>query len=157
GALMNVSGITDKLVLLSRSLVGHLRGGLGQVTVLTSVLFSTISGSAAASAAAVGGMMIPQMKQDGYRGEDAAVITAAAAILGPVIPPSVVMVIYGSMTGLSIGTLFLAGIGPGLLIALILMVGVFIIGSREGIRTYPRANLTAVMSALVRAIPALIM
>ncbi len=157
GALMNISGITDKLVVLSRSLVGHLRGGLGQVTVLTSVLFSTISGSAAASVAAVGGMMIPQMKQDGYRGEDAAVITASAAILGPVIPPSVVMVIYGSMTGLSIGTLFLAGIGPGLLIAVVLMIGVFILGSRANIRKYPRAGLGDIARATVRAIPALIM
>lgn len=157
GALMNISGITDKLVVLSRSLVGHMRGGLGQVTVLTSVLFSTISGSAAASAAAVGAMMIPQMKQDGYRGEDAAVITAASAILGPVIPPSVVMVIYGSMTGLSIGTLFLAGIGPGILIAVILMVGVYIIGSRDGIKKYARANPLEILTALVKALPALIM
>lgn len=157
GSLMNISGITDKLVLLSRSLVGHMRGGLGQVTVLTSVLFSTISGSAAASAAAVGSMMIPQMKEDGYRAEDAAVITAASAILGPVIPPSVVMVIYGSMTGLSIGTLFLAGVGPGLLIAAILMVGVYILGSRAGIRTYPRAKLVEIFQALIKAIPALIM
>ncbi|MDQ3560270.1 MAG: TRAP transporter large permease, partial [Pseudomonadota bacterium] len=142
---------------LSRSLVGHLRGGLGQVTVLTSLLFSTISGSAAASAAAVGAMMIPQMAQDGYRKEDAAVITAASAILGPVIPPSVVMVIYASMTGLSVGTLFLAGIGPGLLIASVLMLGVFIIGSRAGIRTYPRATWREGAAAFIHALPALIM
>jgi C4-dicarboxylate transporter DctM subunit len=157
GALMNVSGITDKLVVLSRALVGHMRGGLGQVTVLTSVLFSTISGSAAASAAAVGSMMIPQMEKDGYRKEDAAVITAASAILGPVIPPSVVMVIYGSMTGLSIGTLFLAGIGPGLVIAVVLMLGVWIIGARDGIRIYPRAKAREAAIALVKALPALAM
>lgn len=157
GALMNISGITEKLVTLSRSMVGHIRGGLGQVTVLTSVLFSTISGSAAASAAAVGAMMIPQMASDGYRKEDAAVITAAAAILGPVIPPSVVMVIYGSMTGLSIGTLFLAGIGPGILIALVLMVGVWIIGTRANVTVYPRATLREAATALVKALPALAM
>ena len=157
GSLMNVSGITDQLVRLSRSLVGHIRGGVGQVTVLTSVLFSTISGSAAASAAAVGGMMIPQMKKDGYRGEDAAVITAASAILGPVVPPSVVMVIYGSMTGLSISTLFLAGIGPGILIALVLMVGVFILGSRPGIKRYARAGLGEIVRAFLKAVPALLM
>jgi C4-dicarboxylate transporter DctM subunit len=157
GALMNISGITQKLVVLSRAMVGHMRGGLGQVTVLTSVLFSTISGSAAASAAAVGAMMIPQMVEDGYRKEDAAVITAAAAILGPVIPPSVVMVIYGSMTGLSIGTLFLAGIGPGILIALILMVGVWILGGRAGIKVYPLVSLREGMMAFVKALPALAM
>ncbi|MDV3253770.1 TRAP transporter large permease [Devosia sp. BK] len=157
GALMNISGITEKLVVLSRSLVGHMRGGLGQVTVLTSVLFATISGSASASAAAVGSMMIPQMEKDGYRKEDAAVITAASSILGPVLPPSVVMVIYGSMTGLSIGTLFMAGIGPGLLIALTLMVGVWIIGRRDEIRIYGRATLSEAFNALISAIPALAM
>ena len=157
GALMNVSGITDKLVVLARALVGHLRGGLGQVTILTSLLFSTISGSAAASAAAVGAMMIPQMEKDGYRKEDAAVITAASAILGPIIPPSVVMVIYGSMTGLSIGTLFLAGIGPGLLIAVVLMVGVYFIGQRTGVKVYPRTTLREGFGALIRSLPALAM
>lgn len=157
GALMNISGITDRLVQLSRSLVGHLRGGLGQVTVVTSILFATISGSAAASAAAVGSMMIPQMVKDGYRKEDAAVITAAAAVLGPVIPPSVVLVIYASMTGLSIGTLFLAGIGPGLLIGVVLMLGVFVIGSRAEIRIYPWAGLRSLALAFLRALPALLM
>src|SRR5690606_4772796 len=157
GALMNVSGITDRLIDLSRTLVGHLRGGLGQVTVVTSMLFATISGSAAASAAAVGSMMIPQMEKDGYRKEDAAVITAASAILGPVIPPSVVLVIYASMTGLSIGTLFLAGIGPGLLIGLVLMIGVFFLGASKDIRTYPWAGLGSFGIAFVRALPALLM
>jgi C4-dicarboxylate transporter DctM subunit len=157
GSVMNVGGITDGLIRLSRVLVGHLRGGLGHVTVVTNVLFSTISGSAAASAAAVGSMLIPAMHRDGYRREDAAVINAAAAILGPVIPPSVVMVIYGAMTGLSIGKLLLAGIGPGILIAIVLMCAVAVMSRRGEIKTYPRATLQEAGTALRVALPAIIM
>ena len=140
GAVMNVGGITERLIDLSRSLVGHVRGGLGQVNIVTSFLFSTISGSAAAGAAAVGGMLIPAMRRDGYRREDAAVITAAAAILGPIVPPSILAVIYGSMTGLSIGTLFLAGIGPGLIITVVLMVSVHRMAGARAVKVYPRAS-----------------
>jgi tripartite ATP-independent transporter DctM subunit len=157
GAVMNVGGITGALIGLSQSLVGHLRGGLGQVTIFTSLLFATISGSAAASAAAVGGMLIPAMERDGYKPEDAAVITAGAAILGPIIPPSILMVIYGSMTGLSVGTLFLAGVGPGLLITAILMVTVYRMALKMNVRLYPRSTLPQMAIALRTAVPALIM
>jgi tripartite ATP-independent transporter DctM subunit len=157
GSVMNVGGITGSLIGLARALVGHLRGGLGHVTIVTNVLFSTISGSAAASAAAVGSMLIPEMKKDGYRPEDAAVINAAGAILGPVIPPSVVMVIYGAMTGLSIGTLLLAGIGPGILIALIMMAAVYVMAGRNVLKTYRRATFGQIALAARDAVPALVM
>ncbi|TCR65511.1 TRAP transporter large permease [Bosea sp. BK604] len=157
GSVMNVGGITGSLIGLARGLVGHLRGGLGHVTIVTNVLFSTISGSAAASAAAVGSMLIPEMKKDGYRPEDAAVINAAGAILGPVIPPSVVMVIYGAMTGLSIGTLLLAGIGPGILIALIMMAAVYVMAGRSTLKSHKRASLGEIARAARDAIPALVM
>src|SRR5690606_38104307 len=113
--------------------------------------------SAAASAAAVGGMLIPAMERDGFRREDAAVITAGAAILGPIVPPSVVMVLYGSMTGLSIGTLFLAGIGPGLLIALILMGAVYLMARKDRTTVYPRATLREGVTAFGRAGVAMMM
>ena len=122
GSLMNVSGITTAIVRFARALIGHVKGGLGQVNILTSVLFSGISGSAAADVAAVGSMLLPAMKRDGYRPEHSVAITAASAMLGPIIPPSLLMVLYGAMTGLSIGTLFLAGILPGLTLAAMLMV-----------------------------------
>jgi tripartite ATP-independent transporter DctM subunit len=157
GQVMGVSGITDRLVDLARALVGHLRGGLGQVAILTSLLFSTISGSAAAAAAAVGSMLIPAMTRDGWRREDAAVITAGAAIMGPIVPPSVVMVIYASMTGLSVGTLFLAGIGPGLLIAFVLMVAVFVMAGKGETASYPRAAIGEMLRAFLHALPALLM
>ena len=157
GSVMNVGGITERLIQLSQSLVGHVRGGLGQVSIFTSLLFATISGSAAASAAAVGGMLIPAMERDGYRREDAAIITAAAAILGPIIPPSILMVIYGSITGLSIGTLFLAGIGPGIVITIILMITVNRMANRMDVRVYPRSTLVEMRRAFTSAVPALVM
>jgi C4-dicarboxylate transporter DctM subunit len=139
------------------AMVGHVRGGLGQVSIFTSLLFATISGSAAASAAAVGGMLIPAMQRDGYRPEDAAVITAGAAILGPIVPPSILMVIYASMTGLSVGTLFLSGILPGLVITLVLMLTVWRMASGMAVRVYPRAAWAARADRLARATPALVM
>jgi C4-dicarboxylate transporter DctM subunit len=157
GSVMNVGGITERLIALSMAMVGHVRGGLGQVSIFTSLLFATISGSAAASAAAVGGMLIPAMRRDGYRAEDAAVVTAGAAILGPIVPPSILMVIYASMTGLSVGTLFLAGILPGLVIALVLMLTVWRMAAHMTVRVYPRADWQARAASLGRAVPALVM
>jgi len=157
GAVMNASGITDRLIGLSRALVGHLRGGTGQVTIVTSLLFSTISGSAAAACAAVGGMLVPAMRRDGWSREDAAVITAAAAVLGPIVPPSVLMVIYGSITGLSVGKLFLTGIGPGLVMAGVLMATVWRRAGRLGVAPHPRTGAAEAMRATARALPALLM
>jgi len=136
GVIMNSGGITRRLVDVSRAFVGHLHGGTAQVNVLASIFFSGISGSASADAAAIGSMLIPTMKREGYDPGFAVGITAASATIGPIIPPSIVMVIFGSMTNLSIGTLFVAGILPGLLIGLALMILVDLISRRRG---YPRA------------------
>lgn len=157
GNLMNYGGITTSIVGFSRSLVGHIRGGLGQVNIMTSVLFSGISGSASADVAAVGGMMIPAMKKEGYKAEWAVVITAASAILGPIIPPSLLMVIYGAMTGLSIGTLFLAGIVPGLFLALIMMALVYWKADEIGAPRHLRVGLGETGRIFLKAAPALVM
>ncbi|WP_413203359.1 TRAP transporter large permease [Rhodospirillum sp. A1_3_36] len=157
GNLMNVSGITMAIVRFANSLIGHVRGGLGQVNILTSLLFSGISGSAAADVAAVGSMLLPAMKKEGYKPEWAAVITAVSAILGPIIPPSLLMVLYGSMTGLSIGTLFLAGILPGLVIAGLLMAYTWYRADDIGGIRHPRANLSEVLPAFWKALPALVL
>lgn len=157
GNLMNYGGITTAIVGFSRSLVGHIRGGLGQVNILTSVLFSGISGSASADVAAVGGMMIPAMKKEGYKPEWAVVITAASAILGPIIPPSLLMVIYGAMTGLSIGTLFLAGIVPGLFLAFIMMALVYWKADEIGAPRHLKVGLRKTGKVFLRAAPALVM
>jgi tripartite ATP-independent transporter DctM subunit len=157
GNLMNLSGITEAIVRFARALIGHVRGGLGHVNVLTSVLFSGISGSAAADVASVGGMLIPAMKREGYKPEWTVVITAASAILGPIIPPSILMVIYGAMTGLSIGTLFMAGIVPGLFIAFVLMVLVYIKADEIGAPRHDRLPFRDVAGTFAGALPALVM
>ena len=122
GNLMNRTGITDKLLDFSRVLVGHLRGGLGHVNVVASIIFAGISGSAAADTSAIGSILIPAMAKEGYDRPYAAGITAGSSLIGPIIPPSIFMVLYGSMTNQSIGGLFVAGIIPGLLLGAAFMV-----------------------------------
>ena len=157
GSLMNEGGITRRIVALAMAMVGHFRGGLGQVTVITSLIFSSISGSASAAAAAVGSMLLPAMKKENYDEPYSVVVVASAAILGPIIPPSILMVIYASMTGASVGALFIAGILPGLLITAVLMVMVYLLAGRMGAKSARRANLNEVWRAFVQALPALVM
>lgn len=121
GDLMNVGGITRRLVQFALALVGHFRGGLGHVTVVAEMFLSGVSGSASADAVAIGTVMIPAMVHAGYPPPFAAGLVASAATLGPIIPPSIVMVIYGAMTGVSIGAMFLGGFIPGVLVGLGLM------------------------------------
>jgi tripartite ATP-independent transporter DctM subunit len=135
GVIMNRAGLTARLIDVSRAFVGHFHGGTAQVNVVASMFFSGISGSASADAAAIGSMLIPTMKREGYDAGFAAGVTASAATMGPIIPPSIVMVIYGSITNLSIGALFLAGILPGILIGVTLMLMVAWMSRRRG---YPR-------------------
>jgi len=116
GNLMNRTGITDKLLDFSRVLVGHFRGGLGHVNVVASIIFAGISGSAAADASGLGSILIPAMVKEGYDRSYAAGLTAASSLIGPIIPPSIFMILYGSMTNVSIGALFVAGVVPGLLL-----------------------------------------
>src|ERR1700680_3752299 len=110
--LMNTAGITEKLIKLSRALVGHLPGGLGHVGVLVSMLFAGISGSSTAEAAGVGGVLIPAMKKQGYDTEFTVALVACAAVMGVIIPPSILMVVWGGVISVSIGGLFLAGVVP---------------------------------------------
>jgi tripartite ATP-independent transporter DctM subunit len=157
GELMNVAGITERLVGLSRALVGHLRGGLAQANVLTNMFMAALSGSALADLAAIGSMMIPAMKRDGYRPEFAAAVTSCAAMMAPIIPPSVIAVIYGSVTGVSIGALFLGGAVPGVLAGLAMMAVTWFLAPRAGARPTPRATPGQARQALARALPALLM
>lgn len=157
GAVMNEGGITVRIVRLAKALVGHLRGGLGQVAVLTSAIFASISGSASATAAAVGSMLLPTMRNEGYDPPYSVVVVASAAILGPIIPPSILMVIFSSMTGESVGKLFIAGLLPGVLITLVLMGMVWTLAGRMGAKAERRASAREVGQAFVQAIPALVM
>ncbi|WP_138469588.1 TRAP transporter large permease [Poseidonocella sp. HB161398] len=130
GELMNRGGITLRLVEFSQALMGHLRGGLAHVNVLSSILFAGLSGSAVADTSALGSMLIPAMEKQGYTRRFAAAITAASSVIGPIIPPSGIMIIYAYVMGESVAALFLAGIVPGVLIGLGLMAMVKIMADR---------------------------
>ena len=124
GVLMSAGGMSQQLVDFSRVLVGHLRAGLAHASIVASMVFAGISGSSTADAAAVSSIVIPTMKQAGYKPGFAAALIATAGTIGAIIPPSMVMVVYGAIAQVSIGGLFLAGVLPGLLVGLFLMATV---------------------------------
>ncbi len=130
GELMNRGGITMRLVEFSQALMGHLRGGLAQVNILSSILFAGLSGSAVADTSALGSMLIPAMEKEGYTRRFAAAITAASSVIGPIIPPSGIMIIYAYVMGESVAALFLAGIIPGILVGVGLMVMVRVMADK---------------------------
>ncbi|MEP2642796.1 TRAP transporter large permease [Roseobacter sp.] len=121
GELMNRGGITMRLVEFSQAMMGHFRGGLAHVNILSSMLFAGLSGSAVADTSALGSMLIPAMEKQGYSRKFAAAITAASSVIGPIIPPSGIMIIYAYVMGESVAALFLAGIVPGVMVGLGLM------------------------------------
>ena len=130
GELMNRGGITERLVEFAQALMGHLRGGLAHVNILSSMLFAGLSGSAVADTSALGSMLIPAMEKQGYTRRFSAAITAASSVVGPIIPPSGIMIIYAYVMGESVAALFLAGIVPGILVGLSLMFMVKIMADR---------------------------
>ncbi|WP_299985326.1 TRAP transporter large permease [uncultured Ruegeria sp.] len=130
GELMNRGGITIRLVEFSQALMGHLRGGLAHVNVLSSILFAGLSGSAVADTSALGSMLIPAMEKQGYTRKFAAAITAASSVIGPIIPPSGIMIIYAYVMGESVAALFLAGIVPGVMVGVGLMLMIKVMADR---------------------------
>lgn len=130
--LMDKGGITARLFKISDAFVGHIRGGLGHVNVFMSLLFGHLSGSAQADAAAIGSMLIPTMKKSGYETGFTVAITASSSTLGVILPPSVLMVVYGAMSGTSIAALFVAGFVPGFLIAIVMMGYTYIMAVKKG-------------------------
>ena len=155
GDIMCEAGITEKLVNLSRCIVGGIRGSLAHVTVIASMVFAGISGSASADASALGSILIPGMKKEGYTVDFSCALIAQASVIGPIIPPSITMVIMGLVTGMSIGKLFIAGAIPGVLIGLLLM-GVIWLGRKNHPPSTPRPPLPEVIKILISATPALV-
>ncbi len=157
GELMNHSGIAERLVRFAHSLLGRVRGGLGQVNVLASMMFGAVSGSAVASASAMGSALVPVMKEEGYDPDYSVDVTISAATTGLLIPPSHNMIIYAiAAGGLPIGALFLAGVVPGLMLGMALMVVAYIIARRRG---YPAGEFPGwliVAKTFVYAIPGLL-
>lgn len=157
GELMGVAGITERLVNLSRALIGHFRGGLAQANILTNMFMGAISGSALADLTAIGSMMIPAMKREGYRPAFAVAVTACAAMMAPIIPPSIIAVIYGSVTGVSIGALFMGGVIPGILAGLAMLMLVWYMAPSVGAQPSPKASWGERGRVTLQALPAILM
>ena len=158
GSLMETGGISKRLIRFSNSLVGHFKGGLAKVAILASMIFAGISGSSAADTSAIGSLLMPAMVKEGYTKGFTATLQACAGTIGPIIPPSILMIIYGSITGLSIGAMFLAGIIPGIMIGISLMIVAHIYAVKEKI---PSSNsslsLEEIKESFIDAIWALVM
>lgn len=157
GELMDTVGITVRLFNLARTLVGHLRGGLGQVVVVTEYLFSGISGSVVADTAAVGSIVIPALERNGYTRQKATGIVCGACAMGILVPPSISMIVYGAIANVSIGALFAAGFIPAALSALAIMIVLYIEARRSNIPIQKRADFKEILDALKKAVWALLM
>jgi TRAP-type transport system large permease protein len=155
GELMNSGGITRRIVDFATTLVGHIRGGLGHVTVLASMIISGISGSAVADAAATGSVMVPAMKRAGFPTPFSAALCETAAVMGPIIPPSIPMVIYAILVEASVGRMFIAGVIPGLLMGVLLLLTVYLISRRRGYPFGKWGGAAAVVAAFFSASAAL--
>ena len=154
--LMSIGGITNRLVALSRSMVGHWPGSLAQINVVLSVFFAGISGSSTADAASQSKIFIDAQTREGYDLSFSIAITAVSAVLAVVIPPSILMIVWGGLISTSIAAMYLAGIVPGLLIAGAQMATVHVYATRRGYPTYPKASWMDMRCAIWRSIPALI-
>lgn len=159
GEILLHGGASDRMVKFAQALVGHWRGGLGQVNVLTSLLFGGISGSAIAGVSAVGGVLIPKMKEQGYDADYAVNVTVAASTLGLMIPPSHNMIIYAIAAGggVSVGSLFLAGIFPGILTAALLSIAAYAVARRRRYATSAFAGWSQIGHSFLSAAPGLLM
>jgi C4-dicarboxylate transporter DctM subunit len=158
GELMVNSGLLDEVLDLSRYFVGRVRGGLAHADVLACMVFAGIAGSSTAETSAIGSILIPAMKKQGYGSDFAISVTVAASAIGPIIPPSILMIIYSHITGTSIGDMFLGGIIPGILMGVVLMGLNHLICIRRGYDfRAPKANLRKILVSFWKSLPALIL
>ena len=157
GNLMNNGGITERIVRFANAVVGWIRGGLGLTNVAASMLFGGISGTAVADSASIGGVMIPGMKKAGYPADFSAAVTAASSTVGPIIPPSVPMIIVGALSGISVGQMFMAGAVPGILLGVAMLVTTYLIARRKNFPRQKWMGMSEVWRAFVGAFWALSM
>lgn len=156
GEVMNAGGITQRIIKFSNSLVGHIKGGMCHVNIVISMVFAGVSGSSTADAAAVSSVLVPSMIKEGYDEDITISVTSASSTIGPIIPPSIPLILYGSLTGLSVGRLFLAGIIPGLLFGLSMMLVSFIISIKRGYPKRKREKITIIIKNFIYVTPALL-
>lgn len=157
GELMNRGGISKRIIAFALALVGHIRGGLGFVAIIASVLFAGLSGSAVADTAALGAILIPMMVKAGYNRNRSTGLIAASGIIAPVIPPSIPLIIFGVTGGVSITKLFMGGIVPGLLMGLGLAVMWGIVSRKSTTKLYPRKSFKEILQATWKAVWALLL
>ena len=151
GRLMNTAGITDRIFGFCNALIGHVRGGLGHVNILASMIFAGMSGSAVSDAVGLGQMEIKAMKDEGYDIEFSAAVTAASATIGPIVPPSIPMVLFGVLGNVSVGALFIGGLIPGVLMGLFMMLTVTVVAKRRGYPVRQRSSFGFVLRSTARA------
>lgn len=150
--IMNTAGITERLLGATRSFLGWLRGGLAHTNILASLIFSGMSGAALADCAGLGKLLIPAMKKEGYSGGFSAAVTAASATVGPIFPPSIPMVIFGALTGTSVGALFIAGVIPGVIMTIVLVAWTAFITYRRGYGKIQRFNFSFALNSVRKGI-----
>ncbi len=151
GRLMNAAGITDRIFGFCNALIGHVRGGLGHVNILASMIFAGMSGSAVSDAVGLGQMEIKAMTDEGYDIEFSAAVTAASATIGPIVPPSIPMVLFGVLGNVSVGALFIGGLIPGILMGLFMMLTVTVVAKRRGYPVRQRSSFGFVLQSTARA------
>ncbi len=157
GNLMNQGGLTEKIIKFCNHLLGHIRGGLSLVNIGASMLFAGISGTAISDTASMGSIMIPAMKKEGYDTAFSCAVTAASSTVGPIIPPSVPLIIAATLSGLSVGKLFLAGAIPGLLLGIGLLFTAYFISKRRNYPKHERSSIGQVMRSFVATFWSLLM
>ncbi|MDW3652608.1 MAG: TRAP transporter large permease [Bacteroidia bacterium] len=157
GNLMNHGGLTEKIIHFCNHLLGHIRGGLALANIGASMLFAGISGTAVADTASIGSVMIPAMKKEGYKVDFACAVTASSSTVGPIIPPSVPMIIAATLSGLSVGRLFLAGAIPGFMLGIGLMLVAYIISVKENYPKLQRSTLKQIGKGFIDTFWALLM
>jgi len=156
GELMNGGGITTRLVAFAKVLIGHYRGGLAYVTVIANMFLASILGSANAQAAMMSKVMVPEMEKEGYRRDFSSAITLASSIVAPVIPPSMLFIIYGTLTGASIADLFMAGVIPGILLGIGFIVVIGIMNQRQQFPKSEKATFLVILQTFLRVLPAML-
>ena len=157
GELMNAGGLSKRIVNMAVALVGHIKGGLGYVTILAACVLASLSGSAAADAAALAALLVPMMVKVGHDRATSAGLVAASGIIAPVLPPSIGLILFGVAANVSITKLFLAGIAPGLMMGLSLCVARYLVSNRETLITRPRAPLKEILKAFYEGVWALLL
>lgn len=157
GELMNAGGLSKRIVNMAVALVGHIKGGLGYVTILAACVLASLSGSAAADAAALAALLVPMMVKVGHDRATAAGLVAASGIIAPVLPPSIGLILFGVAANVSITKLFLAGIAPGLMMGMSLCIAWYLVSKRESLFIRPRAPAKEILNAFYEGIWALLL